>query len=236
MLIDLHSHSKLSVCCKIDIKGALLVAKERGMDGFVLTNHYDIIYLESDDQLEFAQRYINEFYHAKEVADELGMKIFFGVEITMSKYAGSHVLLYGVEPEFLLEYPDLYYYELSDLYNLAHKHNAIIIQAHPFRHNTNFLLNLNYLDGIEANCHTIFEGPHLELVSQIASDNKKILTCGGDYHHDSPRPKCGVYFPDDLKDVKDLVNYLANTNKIKLCVQLNKQNDSVIDYEFFKGY
>ena len=63
MLIDLHAHSALSRCCKIDGIESLKVAKQFGMDGFVLTNHYDKSYLINDDQIEYANRYINEYYY-----------------------------------------------------------------------------------------------------------------------------------------------------------------------------
>jgi hypothetical protein len=167
-------------------------------------------------------------------ADKLGVKAYFGVEITMAKHDNVHILLYGINPEFLLEYPDLYDYELKDLSELAHKYNSILIQAHPFRSNCNVLQDLNYLDGIEANCHTIKEGPHLELVSNIAKEYKKILTCGGDFHNDASRAKCGVYLPEDLNDIMDIVNYLKQENEIKLCVQLGKSQETVIDYIFSK--
>ena len=37
---------------------------------------------------------------------------------------------------------------------------------------------------------------------------------GGDFHNDSPRAKCGVYLPDDISDIKDIVFYLKSTNEI----------------------
>lgn len=235
MLIDLHAHSALSKCCKIDGKDALLVAIENGMDGFVLTNHYDRSYLINEDKLEYANRYINEYYYVKNWADKLGVKAYFGVEVTMAKHNNVHILLYGVEPEFLLEFPDLYDYHLKDLYELAHKYNSILVQAHPFRDNRNVLQDLNYLDGIEANCHTIKEGPHLQLVSNIAKENNKIITCGGDFHNDAPRAKCGVYLSDDLNNIIDIVNYLKQTKEIKLCVQIGKTQKTVIDYIYYKN-
>ena len=48
MLIDFHAHSALSKCCQIDGKGGLIVARDHGMDGFILTNHYDKCYLIND--------------------------------------------------------------------------------------------------------------------------------------------------------------------------------------------
>jgi hypothetical protein len=95
---------------------------------------------------------------------------------------------------------------------------------------------LNYLDGIEANCHTKNEGPHTELVAKIASSNNKILTCGGDFHNDAPRAKCGAYLPDELSNIGEIVKYLKETKMIKLCIQENKESDSVIDYLYVNTY
>ena len=106
------------------------------------------------------------------------------------------------------------------------------MQAHPYRRNTNKLLDLNYLDGIELNCHTICEGPHLELISTIATENEMILTCGGDFHNDAPRAKCGVYLPDNLNSMMDIVKYLKYTKEIEFCVQTGKTQDTVIQYVY----
>ena len=35
---------------------------------------------------------------------KIGIKCYFGVEVTMSKHNDVHMLVYGVEPEFLLDY------------------------------------------------------------------------------------------------------------------------------------
>ena len=85
MLIDLHAHSALSRCCKIDGKGNLLVTKERGMDGFILTNHYDKSYLIDDDKLEYANRYINEYYYVKSNGEKINCKVFFFIVFLLNK-------------------------------------------------------------------------------------------------------------------------------------------------------
>ena len=45
-------------------------------------------------------------------------------------------------------------------------------------------------------------------------DNKKLLTCGGDFHNDTHRPKCGVYLDESLKDINEIVNYLKSVKEI----------------------
>ena len=46
-----------------------------------------------------------------------------------------------------------------------------------------------------------------------------MLTCGSDYHGDTEyRPLCGVYFPEDVKTIDHITQYIKNTSQIKLRV------------------
>ena len=116
MLLDLHAHSSgISVCCQIDAREGLLRAKAAGLDGMVLTNHYTKDYVKDGDALAFARRYVDEYYAAKEAADELGVTLLFGVELTMEKHPNVHLLIYGVDDSFVYEHADMYDYH--DLLN-----------------------------------------------------------------------------------------------------------------------
>lgn len=235
MLIDLHAHSKgISRCCQIDGKDMVLVTKNAGMDGVILTNHYDKNYLVDENDVDnFAKRYVDEYYYVKEEGKKIGFKVFFGIEVTMAKHNNIHMLVYGVDPSFVLKYPDLYDYTHQELYELVHKHNGILIQAHPFRKGIDVLLDLKYLDGVEANCHPLYDATHVNKLASIAKNNNLLLTCGGDFHNDTHRPKCGVYLNDDLKDTSEIVSYLKETKEIKLCIQEVKEFETY-DYVFIK--
>lgn len=174
MLIDFHAHSKgISKCCKIDGKDMVLLTKNSGMDGIILTNHYDKNYLINDDANEFAKRYVDEFYYVQKEGEKIGFKVFFGLEITMAKHNNVHMLVYGVDCDFVLKYPNLYDYTQQELYELVHKNNGILVQAHPYRKGKDVLLDLNYLDGIEANCHPLYDATHLNKLYNMAVTNKK---------------------------------------------------------------
>ena len=144
------------------------------------------------------------------------------------------MLVYGVSPEWLVNYPNLYDLEMSELYELVHKYNGIVVQAHPLRKNINVLLDTKYLDGIELNSHTINEGPHTEEILEIAKANDLLVTSGGDFHNDAPRAKCGVYLPDDLNETMDIVNYLKNSVEYKMVVQETKDVSSVKEVMYRK--
>ena len=63
MLIDLHAHSKaISKCSRINGIDNIELAKSIGLNGFILTNHYDRNYVENNDYMDLAKRYIKEYY------------------------------------------------------------------------------------------------------------------------------------------------------------------------------
>ena len=232
MLIDLHAHSKaISRCSRITGKDNIDLSLEKGMDGFVITNHYDKNYVVNNDYLDLVNRYINEYYDLKEYGEKVGFKVFFGIEVTLNKHNDAHILIYGVEPLFLLDNPCLYDYTQEELYKLVKENGGIVIYPHPFR-DLNKKLDLKYVDGIEVNCHPLYGNTYSNEVINIAKQNGLLITCGGDCHHDTYRPKCGVYLPNDIKSNLDLKDYLVNSNEIKLCIQeVNCYED---DYLFIK--
>ena len=221
MLIDLHAHSSgISRCCRLTAPEVLRIAREHGMDGIVLTNHYYKGYITGEDTAAaFAQRYVEEYRYAKRCGEELGVSVFFGIEITMAQHGEAHLLVYGVDEEFPCRYPELFDMTQKDLYAIVKAHGGILVQAHPYRQNIDRLLDPAYLDGIEINCHPVYEGTHRPALTEIARTNNLFLTCGGDYHGDIYRVTCGVYLPDTVKSSRDIRDYLCSTDEIRLCVQ-----------------
>jgi predicted metal-dependent phosphoesterase TrpH len=218
MLIDLHAHtSGISKCCRIPAPEVLRIAKENGIDGIVLSNHYQKSYVKDMTVADFASKYIEEYAYTKSLADEMGMKIFFGIEVTMSKCDDAHVLVYGLTPVFLREYPDLYDYTLEELYTLVRARGGALVHAHPYRHGKD-VLDLNYLDGVEVNCHPLYDDTHCDRLYEIAKNAGVMLTCGGDFHADTYRPKCGVFLDDSIKTEQDLAKYILTAENVKLRV------------------
>ena len=175
MLIDLHAHSKaISRCSRITGKDNIDLSLEKGMDGFVITNHYDKNYVVNNDYLDLVNRYINEYYDLKEYGEKVGFKVFFGIEVTLNKHNDAHILIYGVEPLFLLDNPCLYDYTQEELYKLVKENGGIVIYPHPFR-DLNKKLDLKYVDGIEVNCHPLYGNTYSNEVINFATI-KHIIT------------------------------------------------------------
>ena len=208
MLIDLHCHtSGISHCCLLPAREICKIALNAGFNGICLTNHYCKQYVVDDNFDEWIEKYIKEY----ELTKSEGQKIGFDERV--------HLLLYGVSPDFLRREKRLYDKSLKELHEIAKKYSLILVQAHPFR-NSAPLMNIKYLDGIEINCHPMYPDTFSERLEKIAKENGLILTCGCDFHGDTKyRAKGGTYFPDDVKNEKDLANYLNSTKKIKLRIQ-----------------
>ena len=217
MLIDMHAHSSgISGCCRQPIEVIIDTAIARGIDGIVLTNHYTKNYFPEGESEAFAKRYVAEYEKAKAYAKERGFTLYFGIEATMEKYDGSHLLIYGVDTDFILKHHDLYDLTQEKLYRLVHSYGGALVQAHPKRKRY-YPLNTDFLDGLELSCHPLYDGTNIEELTRMADEKGLILTVGGDYHADTPRPLCGMYLPSDVSE-NDLGKYLKNTKNVNLYI------------------
>ncbi len=229
MLIDLHAHSSgISHCCRIPYGAVIRAALEAGLDGIVLTNHYQKNYVTDGDYAAFARRYTEEFRLAKAYGDSVGCKVFFGAEITTERYPGVHILLYGIDEDFIEQNPTLFDLTQEELYTLAKSAGATVIQAHPYR-KARRLLDVRYLDGVEVNCHPLYGRSDFAEMLEIATQNRLLLTCGGDYHADTYRPTCGTYLPDHLQTGVEIGRWLASAEELKLCIH---EPNTQVPYDF----
>jgi predicted metal-dependent phosphoesterase TrpH len=220
MLIDMHTHSSgASDCCQLNAEEIVEAAKNIGVDGIILTNHYrasDCKKFSSGQN--YAEHYIKECHNAIAHGERIGLKVFFGIEVTMTFAEGIHLLIYGVKESFLRENPYIFDLSLKELYELVHRNGGILVEGHPFRHDCP-ILDTTYLDALEINCHPLYLNTHYKVLYDAAKKAGIMLTCGSDYHGDTYRPKCGAYFPDNVKTIEDIANFIKNTGSIKLKVQ-----------------
>ena len=228
MLIDMHAHSSgISRCCKMTFEETAAEAKKKGIDGVVLTNHYQRLYIKDGDADGFVERYIGEFLSAEKYGRATAFKVFFGIEVTMDLYPNVHMLIYGVEPEFLRRYPLVFEMTQAELYQLVRENGGVLIQAHPFRNGTT-VLDTEYLDGVEINCHPLYLKSYSEQLQVIARENGLILSCGGDFHADTYRPKCGMILPDDVEGSGGIKNYLLSESEKILYIQEPNTEELVV--------
>lgn len=234
MLIDLHAHtSGISKCCRYSASEVLESALKIGIDGIVLTNHYQKNYIVNGDATDFADKYTEEFYFTHNLGKQMKIKVFWGIEVTMELYPNVHMLIYGVDFNFLKKHPLIFDYSQKELYNVVKNNNGVLIQAHPFRNGTT-VLNTDFLDGIEINCHPLYKKSYSQEILKIASENKLAVTCGGDFHADTYRPNCGIYFSDNILHGYEIGEYLKNGNRFDLRIQ-EPDSDIYDDITYFRN-
>ena len=217
----MHAHtSGISRCCRADAETIVKIAKENKIDGLVLTNHYDRSYIENGDGLSFAEKYVDEYVLTEKVGRKYGVKVFFGIEVSAERLNNAHLLVYGVDFDFVYRYHDMFCYPQEKLYQLVKDSGGILVWAHPFRGGYNDGVSLKHLDGLEINCHPLYGKTFFDEVKRLAKDNGLILTCGADYHHDVPyRPYCGTIFDNEVNDIFEIVKCLRTSEEIRLMVQ-----------------
>ena len=218
MKLDLHAHSSgISHCCRIPAETVLSFAQNIGLDGIVLTNHYTKYYVRDDDAEGFARAYIAEYEYAKALGDAIGVKVFFGVEVTWEESTNVHILLYGVSPEFVLSHPRMYDYSQKALYEVVKAVGGAMIQAHPYRNGAT-VLDTRYLDGLEINCHPLYEKSYAEKLIAIAQSEGLIVTCAGDFHADTYRPISATHIPDFVTNDAEIAKFLLTASRVELII------------------
>lgn len=217
MLCDLHCHSSgISTCCRISYEQVIDEALNAGYNGIVLTNHYVKDYLKGISVENFIDKYVEEYLLTEKYGKSVGLKVFFGVEVTMEFDKRVHLLIYGITFQQLKENPYLFDMSLEELYSFCELNGLSLVQAHPYRNGAN-VLRTDCLDGVEINCHPKYGNAYSKELIEIAKKNGLSVTCGCDYHGDTAyRPKGGLFLPEYVKTDVDLAKYLKNSTEFRL--------------------
>ncbi len=224
MFIDMHVHTGgISCCCKGDYKEMLNAAKGAGFDGVVICNHYTKAYFTDENYDEWIEKYIDEYYKCRDYGKEIGLKTFFGIEVTYDKEPIIHFLIYGADKEFLRNNKFLCDKTQEELYKICKESNCQLVQAHPFRYGAT-VKDTDFLDGIEINCHPKYQNSYSEEIVDIAKKKDLFVTVGCDYHADTKRAEGGMFLPDDIETNKEFSAYLAKKEKVMLRVHEPKDD------------
>lgn len=175
----------------------------------------------------FMRAYVDEYDDMSRCGKKYGVKVFFGMEITLALADGNHdYLVYGATPDFLLNAPKrLYSMSQKELYEYTKSRNALLYQAHPFRWGT--LTDVNYLDGLEVNCNTM-NSPEEAKIRELAKKYDKGLSCGSDMHSKEQNVACGIIIPDEIDNSLDFADYLRREKAPELVVSqevIRENND-----------
>ncbi len=213
---DLHVHSSgCSACGVDDIYKIVCGAKEAGLSGIALTNHFWGGNSRVDrtlDWADFVKQYETEYIKAKEYGEKIGVKVFWGIEEGVGR--GKEALIYGVKPYMIGEHPELKMAGIAALSKFVHDCNGLIYAAHPFRDRAYIedpleKPDMKYYDGIE-----VYNTGNSDLDNKLADNFAKATGCnviaGGDVHYAHGFKCCGLATEFPIKNDEHLIDVLKN--------------------------
>ncbi len=211
LLLDPHIHtSGISHCSKCPAETVVDICVRDKIDAIVLTNHYKTHYFGSDENFPvWRKKYIDEYLLTKKEGEKRGLRVFFGIEVTLDESPRIDYLIYGLSHEVASKAPALCKLTQKELFDYCVSEGALLYQAHPYRNGTQ-PRDPRYLHGVEINCHPIYNYNDKAEVMAFAKEHSLKLSCGSDYHGDTYKAHCGIYVPDNISDTVELANYLRS--------------------------
>lgn len=206
---ETHLHTApVSICAKASVQETLEFYKQMDYDGIFITNHFldGNINLPADTPYEEGIHfYFSDYEKALALGNELGIKVFCGVEIS---YGGTDFLVYGPDKAWYLSHPEIMDLPQRQKLRFLMDSGALVIQAHPYR-------EANYIDhirlyprdvhGVEVinACRTEGENE----MAEIYAEHYGLLKFAGSDNHVASRRKvlAGVCCEEPVTDEWDFV-------------------------------
>ena len=149
-LYETHLHTyPVSRCARAGVRESLEFYKSAGYAGVFLTNHFLDGNINIERNLPYEERlrfYFSDYLEAVKIGEELGISVFFGVE--MSDW-GTDFLIYGLPMEWFFDHPEIEGMDRVEQLKLLAAEGALIIHAHPFRGYDCIKLFPRFVHGVE---------------------------------------------------------------------------------------
>ena len=182
---ETHLHTApASKCARASVRDNLTFYKSAGYDGVFITNHFLDGNVGGDRSLPYAGQlafYLSDYKEAKALEKEIGIKVFFGVELS---YGGTDFLIYGLDGDWYAAHPEIMQMKKSEELPFMREAGALVVQAHPFReagyidHIRLFPRGVEGVEVLNAN-RTDFENHMAEI---YAAEYGFLRTAGTDNH------------------------------------------------------
>lgn len=217
---DTHVHTSEGSACAASTGAEMADAyKAKGYDGIIITNHFFNGNTCIPQELPWEKKvnmFCEGYENAKKRGDEIGLTVLFGWEL--GGQWGSEFLTYGLDKQWLLEYPEIMNMEIDDYAKLVRRSGGFIVHAHPFRIRgyVRKLTLIPYLiDGVE--CINMFNYPEEnERAKWFAESYGLPMTAGSDSHNAKELPGGGIITDTEIKTISDYAEALKNNRIVKL--------------------
>lgn len=230
-LYETHMHtSEGSHCGASTAKEQVDFYKSLGYDGIFVTDHFlngnsNVNYFpeitEWEDKINF---FCKGYENAKKRGDEVGLKVFFGLEFN---FCSTEWLVYGLDKSWLINHPEIMMKSPKDFLKMAKENGAVIVQAHPFREAEYidcFRIYPYLIDGVEVfNAHNC---QRANTMAKFFAENYDLpQTCGSDCHKSGDMKLCAVGSETEICSHEDYLHLLRN-RKLKLITDLKGVNEN----------
>lgn len=181
---ETHLHTyPVSKCARASVRESMENYKALGYDGIFVTNHFLDGNINIDRSLPYEEKinfYFSDYEEALNLSDEIGIKVFCGVELT---YKGTDFLIYGLDKDWYLSHPEIMDMKKSEELAYFMELGALVIQAHPYREASyidHIRLFPRHVHGVEIinSCRTDYENnmakiyaQHYNLIEFAGTDN-----------------------------------------------------------------
>ena len=203
----------VSRCARYSVRENLEFYRSLGYDGIFITNHFLDGNINIDKSLPYEEKvefYFSDYYEALKLSQEIGIKVFLGVEIS---YRGTDFLIYGLDKEWFLAHPEIMDMKKSEELPFLASHGALVIQAHPYRqdrHIDHIRLFPHCIEGVETvnACRTELENRMADIYADAYGFVK---TAGTDNHIGSRITHlAGMESDTPLTDEADFIRRIRN--------------------------
>lgn len=203
---ETHLHTApVSKCARAGVRESLLFYKRLGYDGVFITNHFLDGNVNIDKTLSYETKldfYVSDYYRAKEESEKIGIKVFFGVELS---YHGTDFLIYGLPPEWYYKHPEIMTLSKKEELALMRSEGAFTVQAHPFREKSyldHIRLFPRSVDAVEVenSGNSDFENE----MADLYAERYGLPKVAGTDNHSAYRPHiCGVECEEPIETESD---------------------------------
>lgn len=206
---ETHLHTyPVSRCARYSVRENLEYYRELGYDGVFITNHFLDGHIGMDASHPYEERihfYFSDYEEGKKLEQELGIKVFCGVELS---YRGTDFLVYGLDKDWYLSHPEIMDMKKTKELPFLMEQGTLVIQAHPYREDS-------YIDHIRLFPRSVHgvevlnsSRPEFEnaMAKHYAQSYGLLEFAGSDNHHCRLRTNlAGLCCETPLQDEQDFV-------------------------------
>ena len=220
--LETHCHAGgASPCGDCPVDKVIEYYKKENYGGIVLTNHYTRVIIElwygAKSDAEGVEKYLSFYDVFKKKGEEAGLKIFFGMEISL-KSTLTEYMVYGIDDkQFLYDNPRIDELSQKELFELVNKNGLFMYQTHPFR--TGVVAgDPKYLHGAESFNGHFHHVNSNDMANRFCEENGLIKLSGSDMHHEGQPVTGGIYIPENINTNQELVSFIKKNdfNRIEM--------------------